>query len=352
MEYKCNVVLCFELETPNGLNSFGHTTTIGCVFQEKESQMFHVFTEYSGRGLSFMKSWTTNLCKVVPALLLFGMGLAGCSEDSAHPAQQGHQEPAIKEELAKLEETFDARLGVYAMDTGTNQTIDYRADERFAFASTSKALATGVLLQQKSMEELNQKITYIRDDLVDYSPITEKHVDTGMTLHELCDASIRYSDNTAHNLILKQIGGPEGFKKSLREIGDHVTNPKRLEPELNEVNPGETHDTSTPRALAESLKAFTIGDALPDEKRALFIDWLKRNTTGDTLIRAGVPKGWEVGDKTGAASHGTRNDIGIVWPPEGDPVIIAILSDRDAPDAEYQDELIAQAAKVVIDNLK
>ncbi|MCY7856670.1 class A beta-lactamase [Bacillus sonorensis] len=294
------------------------------------------------------------LKKIAPVLLLSCAALAGCSGGEAHSAQpeQKHQETALNDAFAKLEDQFDARLGVYALDTGTNQTIAYRADERFAYASTHKALAVGALLQQKSITDLNQRITYTRDDLVNYNPITEKHVDTGMTLKELCDASIRYSDNTAGNLILKQIGGPDGFKKSLGKIGDKVTNPERFEPELNEVKPGETHDTSTPKALATSLKAFTIGDALPKEKRMMLIDWLKRNTTGDALIRAGVPKGWEVGDKTGAGSYGTRNDIAVIWPPKGDPIVLAILSSRDQKDAEYDDKLIAQAAKEVIDALQ
>ncbi|MEC2078333.1 class A beta-lactamase, partial [Metabacillus fastidiosus] len=245
-----------------------------------------------------------------------------------------------------------ATLGVFALDTGTNETVTYRADKRFAYTSTHKALAVGVLLQQKSIEDLNQRITYTRDDLVNYNPITEKHVDTGMTLKELSDASLRYSDNTAGNLILQQLGGPNGFKKALREIGDNVTTPERFEPELNEVNPGETHDTSTPKALATSLQAFTLGDVLPTEKRELLIDWMKRNTTGDALIRAGVPKGWEVADKTGAGSYGTRNDIAIIWPPKGDPIVLAILSNRDKKDATYDDKLIAQTTKVVLSALK
>jgi beta-lactamase class A len=301
-----------------------------------------------------MKSWNTIFKKIIPVLFLSCVTLVGCSENNAHSAQakQENQETAIKDDLAKLEDKFDARLGVFALDTGTNQTITYRSDERFAYASTHKALAVGALLQQKSIADLNQRITYTRDDLVNYNPITEKHVDTGMTLKELCDASIRYSDNTAANLILKQLGGPSGFKKSLSEIGDNVTNPERFEPELNEVKPGETRDTSTPRALATSLQAFTIGDALPTEKRTILIDWLKRNTTGDTLIRAGVPKSWEVADKTGAGSYGTRNDIAIIWPPKGDPIVLAILSSRDKKNADYNDKLIAEATKEVIDTLK
>jgi beta-lactamase class A len=304
-----------------------------------------------------MKSWNTinfKFNKVVPVLFFSCVMLVGCTGDNNHSAQpqQKNQETAITDDFAKLEDKYDARLGVFALDTGTNETVSYRSDERFAYASTHKALAVGVLLQQKSIADLNQRITYTSEDLVNYNPITEKHIDTGMTLKELSDASIRYSDNTAGNLILKQIGGPSGFKKSLREIGDNVSNPKRFEPELNEVNPGETHDTSTAKALATSLQAFTIGDALPKEKRTILTDWLKRNTTGDALIRAGVPKGWEVADKTGAGSYGTRNDIAIIWPPKGDPIILAILSSRDKKDADYDDKLIAQATEVVIDTLK
>ncbi|AXI10925.1 class A beta-lactamase [Oceanobacillus sp. 143] len=290
---------------------------------------------------------------IASLLILSCMVLAGCSEDNVQSAEPKQKNPkTINNDFAKLEDEFDATLGVFALETGTNQRVTYRPDERFAYTSTHKALAVGALLQQNSVEDLNQRITYTQDDLVNYNPITEKHVDTGMTLKELSDASLRYSDNTAGNLILEQLGGPSGFKKALHEIGDDVTNPVRMEPELNEVHPGETHDTSTPRALATSLQTFTLGDVLPTEKRELLIDWMKRNTTGDTLIRAGVPEGWEVADKTGAGSYGTRNDIAIIWPPKGDPIVLAILSKRDAKDATYDDKLVEQATKVVLKALK
>ncbi|HDR7871411.1 TPA: class A beta-lactamase, partial [Bacillus wiedmannii] len=252
--------------------------------------------------------------KIVPVLFLSCATLIGCSNSNtqSEPPKQTKQENTVNHSFSKLEKEFDAKLGIYALDTDTNQTVTYQSDERFAYASTHKALAVGVLLQKKSIEDLNQRILYTREDLVNYNPITEKYVDTGMTLKELADASLRYSDNTAQNLILKQLGGPSEFKKSLREIGDTVTNPEHFEPELNEVHPGDTHDTSTPKALASSLQAFALGDVLSTEKRSLLIDWMKRNTTGDNLIRAGVPRGWEVADKTGSGSYGTRNDIAII----------------------------------------
>ncbi|MED0999285.1 class A beta-lactamase [Bacillus mobilis] len=292
--------------------------------------------------------------KVLPVVLLSCVTLIGCSNSNiqSEPPKQAKQENPSRHSFVKLEKEYDAKLGIYALDTGTNQTVTYRSDERFAYASTHKALAVGALLQKKSIEDLDQKIKYTSKDLVNYNPITEKYVDTGMTLKELADASIRYSDNTAQNLILKQLGGPSEFKKSLREIGDSVTNPERFEPELNEVQPGDTRDTSTPMALATSLQTYALSDILPIEKRNFLIDLMKRNTTGDNLIRAGVPEEWEVADKSGSGSYGTRNDIAIIWPPNKKPIVLAVLSNHAKEDAKYEDKLIADATKIVLDSLK
>ncbi|AUD26281.1 class A beta-lactamase Bla1 [Bacillus cereus] len=263
-----------------------------------------------------------------------------------------HKSQATHKEFSQLEKKFDARLGVYAIDTGTKQTIAYRPNERFAFASTYKALAAGVLLQQNSTMKLDKVITYTKEDLVDYSPVTEKHVDTGMTLGEIAEAAVRYSDNTAGNILFNKIGGPKGYEKALRQMGDWVTMSDRFETELNEAIPGDIRDTSTAKAIATNLKAFTAGNALPNHKRNILTEWMKGNATGDKLIRAGVPTDWVVADKSGAGSYGTRNDIAIVWPPNRAPIIVAILSSKDEKEATYDNQLIKEAAEVVIDAIK
>lgn len=285
------------------------------------------------------------------ALLAFVtiLALTGCSgPESASSA--GTLD--AREEFSRLERDFDARLGVYAVDTATGREVAYRADERFAHASTFKALAAGELLRRNSLEELDRTITYSRDDLVTYSPITEKHVDSGMPLREVIAAALRHSDNTAGNLLLRELGGPDGFTAALRRIGDTTTRADRFETDLNETAPGDPRDTSTPRALATSLRAYAVDDVLPADKRAVLNEMLRTNTTGDALIRASAPAGWQVGDKTGAASHGTRNDIAVVWPPERAPIVLAVLSDREAEDADYEDALIARAAAVVFELLR
>jgi beta-lactamase class A len=295
----------------------------------------------------------------LPALAIATLAaLTACTPEPARARESAPAESAgtnvaelALEELEELEVEYDARLGVYAIDTGTGQAVDFRGDERFAFASTYKALAAAAVLEQNSLAELDEVIAYTSDDLVTHSPITENSVDTGMSLRDLAVAAIQYSDNTAGNLLFDELGGPAGFDAALTELGDTSTRADREETELNDTAPGDDRDTSTPRALADDLGQYVLGDTLDPEKQALLTAWLKGNTTGDNLIRAGVPDGWVVGDKTGAAGYGTRNDIAVIWPPAGAPIVLVVLSDRDAADADYDDALIAAAARITVDAL-
>jgi beta-lactamase class A len=284
--------------------------------------------------------------------------LAACSASGAADGSSAPPSPSASASTAatdgdfvRLEEEFDARLGVYAFDTGTGETVEYRADDRFAYCSTFKVPLFGAVLRQTEPEDLDRIVTYTEDDLLEYAPIAEQHVDTGMSLHDLGDAALRYSDNTAANLLLGEVGGPEGLDAALEEIGDDVISVDRIEPDLSEGVPGDERDTSTPRAMATTLEAFTLGDALPEEESDIIVEMMRGNTTGDDLIRAGVPDDWEVGDKTGSGGYGTRNDIAVLWPPEGDPIVLAVMSSRDQQDAESDDALIAEAAEVVVRTL-
>lgn len=220
---------------------------------------------------------------------------------------------------------------MYALDTGSGQEVAFCADERFGYASTFKALAAAAVLDGTSDADLDRTVTYTEADLVAYSPITEPNVVIGMTLRALCDA-VRFSDNTAANLLLAELGGPAGLGPDPERPGRrrHPSGAGRTG--LNEAVPG----------------AYAVDDALTVEDRALLTEWMRTNTTGYALIRAGVPTDWQVGDEAGSGGYGTRNDIAVVWPPGRAPLVLAVLSDRDTPDAEYDDALIAAATRVVV----
>jgi beta-lactamase class A len=251
--------------------------------------------------------------------------------------------------FARLESRFHANLGIYVLDTGTGQTVSFQANKRFAYCSTFKALATGVLLMRDA--PLNRVITYTKSDLVEYSPITSQHLATGMTLESVMEAALEYSDNTAANLLLEQLGGPHELQEALRGIGDKTTNSDRNEPSLNDATPGDTRDTSTAAALGGDLREFVLGNLLSAGDRALLTGWLVHNTTGGPYIRAGVPAGWKVGDKTGNGYWGVRNDIAIAWPPQGAPFVISVLSSRGSLNADSEDALIADATRTALADL-
>jgi beta-lactamase class A len=171
-------------------------------------------------------------------------------------------------------------------------------------------------------------------------------------LGEIAEAAVRFSDNTAGNLLLDELEGPAGFTAALGAIGDQVTQSVRWEAGLNEAVPGDSRDTTSARAFASNLRDYALGDVMDQEKRAILIDWMSGNATGDTLIRAGVPADWTVADKSGSGGYGTRNNIAIVWPPDAEPIVLTIFSTRESLDADRDDALIAQAASFVVDALR
>ncbi|WP_380170037.1 class A beta-lactamase [Kineococcus sp. DHX-1] len=297
---------------------------------------------------------TTLLSAPLSAPLSALVLLAGCS-DPAPPASAPSTRPSAASNTVSpprfdaLEQEFGARLGVFAVDTGSGRTVEHRADERFAFASTYKALAAAAVLD--SGADLATRIPVT--DLVDHSPVTGEHVGGTMSLGEVAEAAVTVSDNTAGNLLFDQLGGPTGFEADLRALGDTVTESARTEPGLNRWNPGEVDDTSSPRAFAADLRAYAVGETLDAADRDVFTGWLRGNTTGSEQIRAGVPTGWVVGDKTGhAGRYGNQNDVGVVWPSGGRaPWVVVVFSDRPGLDDESDPALVARAAGLVVDAL-
>ena len=287
--------------------------------------------------------------------------LGACSTPAPSPTPAAVSEPVVTAPpaapsdptpaFAQLEQEFDARLGVYALDPLSRAEVAYRADERFAYASTFKALAAGILLKTVPDEQLDEIVSYGVDELLPNSPITEANVDEGMTLRAVAEAAVRFSDNTAGNIVLDRLGGPEGFTQALRDLGDTTSSSDRIETDLNSAIPGDARDTSTPRAFALDLATLLTTDALGAAQQSQLIDWMTGNATGSELIAAGLDAGWSVADKSGAGAYGTRNDIALVWPPSGSPIVLVIMSNRPAEDAEYDNALIARATEAALAGL-
>ncbi|ADK85848.1 Beta-lactamase [Desulfarculus baarsii DSM 2075] len=252
--------------------------------------------------------------------------------------------------LAAIETSLDGRLGLFALNTADGRTLAHRSDERFAMCSTFKLVLAGAILAQSAQTPglLERRVAYGPEALVSYSPITQKHAAGGMTVAALCAAAVRHSDNTAANLLLDQLDGPAALTTFARTIGDNHFRLDRREPELNTAIPGDPRDTTTPAAMGRSLQRLALGRALPAEGRALLCAWLRGCVTGAARIRAGVPAGWVVGDKTGTGAYGVANDVAVLWPAAGaPPVLLAIYTARRQKDAAPRNDVIVAAAKVV-----
>jgi beta-lactamase class A len=237
---------------------------------------------------------------------------------------------------------------VFILDTATGQTHGHRADERFMMLSSFKLLASALVLARvdRGQESLERRITYAKSDLVTYSPVTERFAGTteGMSLAGLCEATITISDNSAANLILDSYGGPAALTRFARELGDDTTRLDRRETELNTGTAAAQLDTTTPRAMALTMQKLLLGNALSPASRERLQQWLVGNTTGDKRLRAGLPAGWRVGDKTGT-NKTDANDIGIAWPANGRaPLIItAYLAESTASSAVKETTLAGVA---------
>jgi beta-lactamase class A len=260
----------------------------------------------------------------------------------------------LREDFAALEGESGGRLGVAVLHTGSGGFVGHRADERFPMCSTFKLLAAAAVLRRvdEGKEKLDRRVKFATSDLVVNSPITKERAGgEGMSVAELCAAAMTVSDNTAGNLILASLGGPQALNDYARSLGDTVTRLDRIEPDLNEALPDDPRDTTAPAAMLKNIQALVLGRALSENSKEQLIAWLVGNKTGNARLRARLPASWRVGDKTGSGEHGTTNDVGVAWPPQSAPVLMAVYLTGTAANGEARNRTIAAVGSAIADRL-
>lgn len=258
--------------------------------------------------------------------------------------------PALAAAIAAAEAKSGGRLGVAVRDTGSGARFSHRGDERFPMCSTFKFLLAAMVLAEvdAGRERLDRTLPITKADLVAYSPMTEPLVGTVASVAALCEAAVTLSDNTAANVLLKAMGGPAGLTAFLRRSGDPVTRLDRNEPTLNEGKPGDPRDTTTPVAMLEDLDRMVLGRVLTPASRDQLAAWLVANRTGGTRLRAGLPKDWRVGDKTGTGPRGIGiNDIAVIWPPGRAPLLLTCYLTDTPLDAAAANAIHVEVAQAV-----
>ncbi|MEC4016345.1 class A beta-lactamase [Streptomyces sp. H27-D2] len=290
------------------------------------------------------------------AVLALGAGAAltaAVSTDGVAYAASPGVGDRISRALSNLEKEHSARLGVFAYNTVTGRSVLHRAKESFPICSVFKTVAAAAVLRDldRHGEVLAKRIRYTEKDVADsgYAPITgtPEHLADGMTVAELCGAAIAYSDNTAANLLLRELGGPTAVTRFCRSIGDETTRLDRWEPQLNSAEPWRATDITSPAAIARTYAKLTLGNALTPRDRQQLTAWLLANTTSGARFRAGLPQGWTLADKTGTGEYGTTNDVGVAWTPDRTPIVLAVLSTQHDADAPADEPLVAKTAALL-----
>ena len=292
--------------------------------------------------------------------ILIGLGVAAL----AAAASAGHAKTVaasvfggatFRKAIAAVEASARGRLGVAVMDTGSGARFAWRGDERFAFCSTFKFLLAAAVLDRvdRRQERLDRRIPIAASDILANSPLTEQNVGPqGMTVAGMCEAAMTRSDNAAANLLLASLGGPGGLTRYLRDLGDSEFRLDHFETALNDVKPGAVHDTTTPRAMLGDMDRILLGSGLSSASRERITGWLIANRTGDRRLRAGVPREWRVGDKTGTWDAGTSNDLAIFWPPDRKPILaVAFLMSPGAP-GERREAALAAVGRAIAEAVR
>ncbi|MFD7630270.1 class A beta-lactamase [Streptomyces sp. NPDC059851] len=293
------------------------------------------------------------------ALLTAGAGaaLAVALPAGTARADSSYRAEGVVAQLRRLERDHGVRMGVYARDTATGRTVLHRADELFPMCSLFKTVAAAAVMRDLDHDGtyLAKRIRYTQQDVTDAGggEVTRlaQNIANGLTVAELCSAAIAQSDNAAGNLLLRELGGPTAITGFCRSLGDRTTRLDRWEPELNSAEPSRVTDTTSPRAIGLTYTRLALGNALSPRHREQLNQWLLANTTSRARMRKGVPAEWALGDKTGAGSYGTNNDVGIAWPPGRPPVVLAILTTKPEAAAPRDDELIARTARLLTESL-
>jgi beta-lactamase class A len=259
--------------------------------------------------------------------------------------------PAFSFELISLEAGGD--LGVAVLDTESGRASGWDEEGRYPLNSTFKFLLTGIVLQRvdRGQEQLDRPVAVQPADIVAWSPVVEAAVGGTMTVRMLCEAAMKRSDNAAANLLLRSLDGPQGLTARLRDLGDQVTRVDRYETGMNDVPPGDPRDSSSPLQMLTMMERLLLGDVLSAQGKAQLFDWMRRNRTGDDRIRAGVPAGWTVGDRTGSGPRGETATIAAIHPPGRKPLLMTVYIKNTPRPREMQADFHAELARIATNNV-
>ena len=171
-----------------------------------------------------------------------------------------------------------------------------------------------------------------------------------VTVERMLDVMLVFSDNTAADKLVALLGGPRAVERDLASRGvagirislDEKGMGAAMKRDLAAFEQGAENGAS-PDAIAALLARLFRGELLSRASTDRILDAMRRCRTGDRRLRAGVPKGTDILDKTGTVGR-CSNDAGIFRLPDGTHLALAVFT-RGGRDEAARDETIARVAR-------
>ena len=225
--------------------------------------------------------------------------------------------PASTAELVKLENELrtlvggrSGEYGVAALDLRDGASVAVNGHVAFPMASTVKLAIAAVFLAD-----------------VDAGRRTLGDMVAGRPAGRVMELMIVRSDNTAADQLFAAVGGPANVQRWLDAHGfAGIRIDRNIAQLLRERGHlADVKDVSTPVAMVALLSRLEDATVLSPRSSAYLFDLMRRCMTGTRRIRALLPPGTTVEDKTGTLD-GVTNDVGFITMPDGHRVAIAIFA--------------------------
>lgn len=303
------------------------------------------------------------------------------------------EEQALESALFAQLNGFDGYVGVAVHDVERRRTVTFNGSELFPQQSISKLWVALAALQQVDAGRLDlAEAAHIGfgDLTLFHQPVRQFVVANGAYRTDYADLMARAiieSDNTANDMLLKRVGGPDAVRAAIKRagigairfgpgeramqseiaglawhqsyaVGRNFYHARAQVPEMQRRIAFDAYvtdpvDGASPRAIALALGRLVRGELLQPATAAHLLALLERVRSGPNRLKGGVPEGWRIGHKTGTGQvlryeQAGYNDVGILTAPDGRRYSIAVMIGRTAVPVPQRMEMMHAVVRSVV----
>jgi beta-lactamase class A len=262
-------------------------------------------------------------------------------------------------QIERIAAQAHGKVGVACSLPGKPLDCDFHAADPLPMQSVYKLPISMAMLHaiEQGRFTLTQTIRFLPSDLIapdQYSPLRDAHPhgDADIPVQDLIHGALVDSDGVASDMLMRALGGPAAVNAYIRSLGIHGIEIRDTEKTLGRDVQLENRNTAEPRAMVALLRLIADHSPLTPDHTSLLLGWMRSTHTGDHRLRALLPPGTVVADKTGTAGTGRNytnatNDVGLITLPDGRILAVAVLvADSAAPEA-IREHVIAEIGQAI-----